>query len=53
MTKEYLKNLEEANEWCKKFGLYPITFEELKRDKQIRKSAWGFAYTSNGVKYFT
>ena len=53
MTKEDFKNLEEGNEWCKKLGLPPITFAELKRDEQMRKSSWGFAYTSNGVKYFT
>lgn len=53
MTKEDFKDLKEANEWCKVFGLPPITFAELKRDVQIRKSAWGFAYTSTGVKYFT
>lgn len=52
MTKEYIKILEEGNKWCKRFGLPPITFAELKRDEQIRKSAWGMAYTSNGVKYF-
>lgn len=52
MTKEDIKNLEEGNKWCKRFGLLPITLAELKRDDQIRKSAWGFAYISNGVKYF-
>ena len=52
MTQEDFKNLEEANKWCKIFGLPPITFAELKKCEQIKKSAWGFAYTSNGVKYF-
>ncbi|MBR1725303.1 MAG: hypothetical protein IJ724_01405 [Muribaculaceae bacterium] len=53
MTKEDFKALKETNEWCKKLGLPPITFAELKRYEQIRKSAWGMAYTSTGVKYFT
>lgn len=53
MTKEDVEILEEGNKWCKRLGLPPITYAELKRDEQMRKSAWGFAYTSNGVKYFT
>lgn len=53
MTKEGIKNLEEANKWCKIFGLPPITFTELKRREQLRKSVWGMAYTSTGVMYFT
>lgn len=53
MTQEDKKILDESNKWCKIFGLPPITFTEIKRREQLIKSSWGFAYTSNGVKYFT
>ena len=53
MTKEDIKNLDEGNKWCEIFGLPPITFTELERYEQIRKSAWGMAYTSTSVMYFT
>ena len=53
MTKEDIKILEEGNKWCERLSLPPITFAELKRDERIRKLAWGMAYTSTGVKYFT
>lgn len=53
MTKEDIKNIDEANKWCERFGLHPITFVELKRREQIMNSAWCRVYTSIGVKYFT
>lgn len=52
MTKEDKDLIDDANKWLTRLGLPPMTWYQLKREFEREQKSWGFAYTSNGVKYF-